>query len=133
MMNVFKRLRKNRKGQSMVEFALVLPILLLLLLGIMEFGFLFHEYLVVTHAAREGARDAALGATDAEVTTVAKNAAADINKGQMTVTITPATRVRGNSVTVKVTNPVQIRTPLISAFFPHNPFPVSGTAIMRVE
>ena len=117
----------------MVEFALILPILLLLLVGIMEFGFLFHEYLVVTHAAREGAREATLGATDAEVQALVKNAAASIDKGQLTVTTSPASRVRGSSVTVTVTNPVLIRTPLISNFFPQNPFPVSGTAIMRVE
>lgn len=132
-MKTLSRWKKNRKGQSMVEFALVLPIMLLLLLGIMEFGFIFHEYLVVTHAAREGARDASLGATDAEVRTLVLTAAANINRGQMLITISPASRVRGASVTVNVTNLVPIRTPLISSFFPQNPFPVSGVAIMRVE
>jgi uncharacterized protein (UPF0333 family) len=128
MMNAMRLVRKNKKGQSVVEFALVLPILLLLMLGIIEFGFVFHEYLVITYAA-----SAALGSTDAVVITTVKNVASEINKGQIAITITPATRVRGNSVTVKVTNPIQINTPLISALFPQNPFPLSGTAIMRVE
>lgn len=49
------RLRGER-GAELIEFALTLPLLLLLVLGIIEFGFLFQEYEVVTNAAREGAR-----------------------------------------------------------------------------
>ncbi|MCH7720860.1 MAG: pilus assembly protein, partial [Planctomycetes bacterium] len=43
-------------GAELIELALVLPILLLVLGGIMDFGFLFLRYEVVTNAAREGAR-----------------------------------------------------------------------------
>ncbi len=45
-----------------MEFALTLPLLLLIVLGIIEFGFIFREYEVVTNAAREGARIAVLPA-----------------------------------------------------------------------
>jgi Flp pilus assembly protein TadG len=51
-----------------VEFALILPLLLLLLLGIMDFGFLFQRYEVVTNAAREGARVAILPDYEANIT-----------------------------------------------------------------
>jgi Flp pilus assembly protein TadG len=55
---------------QLVEFALVLPILLLIVLGIAEFGFIFQRYEVVTNAAREGARMAVLpGYADADVDT----------------------------------------------------------------
>ena len=47
---------RGERGQSMVEYALVLPILLLLLLGIMEFGILVFNYNTIANAAREGAR-----------------------------------------------------------------------------
>lgn len=47
---------KDERGQSLVEYALVLPILLLLLLGIMEFGILVFNYNTIANAAREGAR-----------------------------------------------------------------------------
>jgi hypothetical protein len=43
------------RGQSLVEFALLLPVLLLLILGAMDFGRLFYTKLVLTNAAREGA------------------------------------------------------------------------------
>lgn len=46
----------NDSGQAMVEFALVLPILLILVLGIFEFGRAWNAYQVLTDAAREGAR-----------------------------------------------------------------------------
>lgn len=51
-------------GASLVEFALVAPFLLILLLGIIEFGFLFGQYNEVRHAAREGARYAAVSNPD---------------------------------------------------------------------
>ena len=51
---------RSEEGAQLVEFALVLPLLLLVLLGIAEFGFMFQRYEVVTNAAREGARLAVL-------------------------------------------------------------------------
>jgi len=46
----------GERAQALVEYALVLPILLLLLLGIMEFGILVFNYNTIANAAREGAR-----------------------------------------------------------------------------
>ena len=132
-MRKIRTILKKRRGQAMVEFALILPVFILILLGIMEFGLVFHQYLVVTAASREGARVAALGGTDAETRTIVNNSAASVNTGQLTTTITPTVRVKGQTVSVQVTNPVTIRTPLIAQAFPQNPFPVSGTTVMRVE
>jgi hypothetical protein len=53
-------------GAAAVEMALVLPLLLLLVFGIIEFGFIFNRWITVTHAAREGVRLLALGDPDAE-------------------------------------------------------------------
>jgi len=50
----------GESGAELIEFALVLPLLLLVVLGIIDFGFLFQRYEVVTNAAREGARVAVL-------------------------------------------------------------------------
>ena len=52
MANLWKR----EKGQSMVELAILLPILLIILLGIIDFGRVFFAYVTITNAAREGAR-----------------------------------------------------------------------------
>ncbi len=53
-------LLRCEKGAQLVEFALVLPLLLLVILAIAEFGFIFQRYEVLTNAAREGARIAVL-------------------------------------------------------------------------
>jgi len=60
-----KRLVKNlakEKGASAVEFAIILPVLIMLVLGIVQFGVAYNKYISLTHAAREGARLAAVGA-----------------------------------------------------------------------
>ena len=51
---------KRRKGQVIVEFALILPLLLLVLFGIIYSGLLFHDYVTLTNIARSGAREAAI-------------------------------------------------------------------------
>lgn len=48
--------RRPRRGQALVEFAVILPTFLLVLLGIMEFGFVFAHYVTMEYATREGAR-----------------------------------------------------------------------------
>lgn len=125
--------KKRNRGQAIVELALILPIFLLLVLGSMEFGLVFHQYQIVTSASREGARAATLGGTDAEVRAAVNAAASTINSGALTTTISPATRVRGNAVTVTVINPVTIQTPLIAQLITPNPYPVTGKTVMRME
>lgn len=55
---------KNERGQALVEFALVIPIFLMLLLGILQFGIIFNNYITLTDAARAGSRVAAVSRND---------------------------------------------------------------------
>ena len=117
----------------MVEFALVLPVLILLIIGSMEFGLVINQYMILAEAAREGARSAALSGSNTTVTLVAKTAASQIDGNLLKVIIDPPDiRIRGAGVTVMVTKPVQAITQLISPFFPDG-FLIRGTATMRVE
>lgn len=50
------RKHSSNEGQAMIEFAYVLPFLMIVVLGIIEFGVLFYDQAVVTSASREGAR-----------------------------------------------------------------------------
>ena len=96
------------RGAELIEFAFVFPTLLLVMLGIIDFGFLFQRYEVVTNAAREGARVAILpgyGAADvqARVTqyltaggltgtaTVTVGAPAPVSVGSHCITVRPVT------------------------------------------
>jgi Flp pilus assembly protein TadG len=68
--------RKNRRsGTGLVEFALVAPVLMGLLMIIIDFGMLQRNVLVISNAAREGARAASLGQSTANIRTRVINAA----------------------------------------------------------
>ena len=55
-------------GAELIEFAIVFPLLMVVTAGILDFGFLFQRYEVVTNSAREGARIGTLGDyTDADI------------------------------------------------------------------
>ena len=58
------RWRRGQDGQGLVEFALILPLLLLLVLGTVDLGMGFKTYIALTNAAREGARYISIHSTD---------------------------------------------------------------------
>jgi Flp pilus assembly protein TadG len=96
------RLRSER-GAELIEFALVFPILLMVVLGIVDFGFLFQRMEVVTNAAREGARIAVLpGYATADVQARVQNY---VQTGGVPTTTTPV------NPTVLVTNVTIPTTP----------------------
>jgi Flp pilus assembly protein TadG len=68
---------RSQKGTAAVEFAIILPILILLVFGIIEFGFLFYDKAVITNASREGCRTGIVyretPVPDSEIRTVVKN------------------------------------------------------------
>lgn len=129
----FNKLRSER-GQALVEMALVLPVLVLLIFGIIEFGRVFNAYLIITNAAREGARAGIVGATDLKILQTVEGSATTLDTLQLTVTITPSSayRVRGSSLTVDVDYPVTLYAPVIGNII-GNPYVVHGSSTMRVE
>lgn len=69
-----------------MEFALIVPILLTMVFGIVDFGLAINRYAVVNNAAREGVREASLGATESEIRAVVTRGTADL-PGTVTITI----------------------------------------------
>jgi Flp pilus assembly protein TadG len=51
---------RSEKGQTMVEFAIALPVLCLILFAVIQFGIVFNNYIALTDATRAGARKAAV-------------------------------------------------------------------------
>jgi Flp pilus assembly protein TadG len=74
----------RRRGAATVEFALVLPLLLGLLFGIIEFGLLFKDQLSIQQAAREGVRTAAVGRLRSEVNNRIVTAATTLTPANLT-------------------------------------------------
>lgn len=66
---------RGQGGQSLVEFALILTPLLFLLLGVIQFGFIFNTYITVTNAAREAAREGTIYVYDRTATAGANDTA----------------------------------------------------------
>ena len=129
------RLRKGEHGQALVEMALVLPLFLLLLFGVIEMGRIGHAYITVSNAAGAGGRMATIGGTNPEIKTAIENAATSLDPTSLTITITPepiSQRYSGQGVTVEVAYPVQLIIPIISNVI-HNPVVVRSSVIMRLE
>ncbi len=102
------------RGAVAVELALVLPILVLLVFGIIEFGRGYHAKAALAHAAREAVREAALDIGDPATT--ARNAAPLLDGASMTVTVDPGGSCTiGEDVTVTLTYPHQYDIPLFGS------------------
>lgn len=129
-MNLRKKLKESR-GQAIVELAILLPVLLLILLGILEFGRVFSSYMIITHASREGARVGAVGGSDLDVQNTVSNNTATLDSTNMTVTILDGGN-RGEPFTVKVGYDIKLVTPLIGVIV-GDPLHMEAETSMRIE
>ena len=114
--------------------ALILPVILLIIMAIVDFGLLFNSYMVINNAAREGARNAAIGSTDVKVSGIVEEVTGMLDQSRLTFTVTPseALRKKGDEITVTVTYQNQLITPIISAIV-SNPVQITAKAVMRME
>jgi Flp pilus assembly protein TadG len=127
-------MRKDESGQSLVEMALVLPILLLLLVGILDFGRILYSYAHLHMAAQESVRKSGLGAKDLETIQFAKNYIHLGDSSQLKVTVAPTdvNRKSGDYVKVTLEYPLKVYTPLLSNILPIPEFIISDSTV-RVE
>ena len=78
---------KDNRGAALLEFAIVVLLLLTLVFGIIEFALLMKDYTVLGHAAREGARSAALGSPTSAVTTRIQQTAVSLKSASLTIAL----------------------------------------------
>jgi Flp pilus assembly protein TadG len=95
----------------LTEFAIVLPILALLLFGVIQFGIAFNNYITLTDAVRAGARKGAVGRhlqdPQAAVDQSVRNAATDLKSSDLQISIN-SSWTQGSDVTVTATYPYTI-------------------------
>ncbi len=136
----------NERGQAIVETALVLPVLLLIVFGSLEFGRAINAWSIVTQASREGARVGAVSCVrDAvncptQVDAAVTNSLAGLDAGSAIVDFPLGPYASGQQFRVEVSYPVAIVTPLIGVFFGGpgcwpscNSVTVHGDTTMRLE
>jgi Flp pilus assembly protein TadG len=113
-----KRLQhlKKEHGQGMVEAALTIPVFLLILCGIIDFGWIYTNQLMLNNSSREATRFAVVNGGKADFTTLvtekAKDAVVIGDPLDVTVTVTQS----GYDVTVLVEKTVPVFTPVVSVF-----------------
>ena len=113
-----RHLEKSEQGQAAVEFALCLPLLLLILCAVIDFGWVFAHELSLSTAAREGARVAIINADDSacvsKATVKAKESASICNNGTLNVRVTQKS---GGDVEVQVSYDLQMLSPMAKLIF----------------
>jgi len=130
---------KNEKGQSIVELAIAIPVLLLILCGIIDFGWIFSNKMVITYCSREGARYGTIIAanqySEEDIEQRVKEAAPDYLRDdlQVTVTFTDIYDIRSGDVEVEVSYTVRALTPITGIFFDNQEVELIATSIMKVE
>jgi len=127
------RARRDERGASVVEFAVVLPLLVMFAFGIIEFGRVYSARIQLTAAARDGARAAALG-NDVTAATKAGAPGLDPTKISVTYTASPGSTCTGASSTTTTTSLSTTTTTIpvatVRATYPFSyqiPFVHSGT------
>ncbi len=140
--NMCKFRKLAQDGNAMVEFALVVPILVLLVMGAFDLGWSVYARNSVGLAAREGARRAIIvTATDATICSQAQRGtpgmnfvcnSADADTNRIVISPSP-TRTSGVPVSVTATYIYRPITPIISRFFPGGKLTLTSQATMVVE
>ena len=118
--------KTKERGAVAVEFALVAPVLVMLLLGIMEFGRAYNAQVTISSAAREGVRVMAIGNSPTAARTAAKNAAVSLQPAlsDTNITISPSACTTGAQMTFKITYNLPTMTGIAG------PFPMEGRGVM---
>ena len=127
--------KSGREGQGLVEFALVVPLLLLLLLGIAEVGRLWMTKNILTGAAREAVRVAAVPPPAGSMAAASARATALLASGGITtagIVVTDAPAAYGN-VTVRIDYNAPLLFPGFIPGLGGSTFPLRGTTTMRRE
>jgi Flp pilus assembly protein TadG len=131
---MFKKLCKSSSGQALLEFALVLPLFVLLTFGVIEVSKIGYSYVTLNNAVRSGTRVASVGGLDEEITNTIATSSTYLDQTLLNITIIPEEMGRrsGSQVTVVASYPVYLSTPIISQVLP-NPVTVNSSLTMRIE
>lgn len=132
MRSISTSLRKE-EGQSATEFALVLPLILIVILVIIQMGIVVNAQLIIIHAAREGARDGSVTNSNMKIRESVINSAGTLDKNSMNISIKPSSgRKIGDYITVTVEYNPPIIFPGIELVFPDS-ISLKSSATMRIE
>jgi|LGVF01.1.fsa_nt_gb Flp pilus assembly protein TadG len=124
----------NNKGQSMVEFTLILPIFLILLIAMFDTSRVLNTKFILENTARNAARIGSVSNSDLNVINEIDRGTSSLDDSNLSYTIVPqeADRINGDNIIITINYSVDINTPLISNIIGDSVV-VSGKSAMRIE
>lgn len=130
---------KSEEGQAMVEFALVLPVFLLILCGIIDFGWLFYNQLSLNNACREGARYAVVNTAEGASTQQIENHIENLTTGvfanngvDISIEYTSKGDPTAGDIKVSLEADISFFTPVLSSVLGKEKT-ITSTVTMKVE
>lgn len=143
---MLKRFSNNEKGQAMVEFALITPLLILLLCGIIDFGWIFGNQLILNNAGRDTARFMAINyetgipnaetVNDATAKTTFQNrlgSGSFLNNSNLSVDSSLTISSTDTKVKITASYPLPFLTPLLSTILNRTTITINTETTMRLE
>ena len=144
--DVLARPKRQERGAALVEAAIVIPLLLLLVLGVVEYGFIVNRGTLLNNAAREGAREAVFGSSESEIEQRVRDASPNLDQDALTVTVTckagdgtpcgpdyDSEWEPGGSAIVRVDYEYQFITPITGIVGLGNTLDLTADVEMRIE
>jgi Flp pilus assembly protein TadG len=139
MLRPTRKFLRSNGGQAIAELAIVLPLLLMILCAIIDFGWLFANQLTLSYLSREGARYAIVHSLDTYAVSDIRQRVTDIapdflsGKIAVNVTFSDSTSHRAGDVRVDVTANVSALTPVVGVFEQGQTVTLSSECVMKVE
>ncbi len=121
-------------GQAVVEAALVIPLFILILCGILDFGWIFYNQLKVNNSSREGARYAIVNSELADLSgSVAGKVRSEWDTSDSDTLSVTVEIVNNEDIRVTVSKDVKVLTPIAGIFVPDQEVAVKSTSVMRIS
>lgn len=128
---ILKIAYRREEGQSVVEAALVLPLLVIILCGILDFGWIFAHQIMLNNASRDAARYAAINYGDPELQTiVADKIRSNPGMGGGEDLYITVTKTGTEDVEVRVVKQLRVLTPLAGIFTADQTIDIESVTVM---
>lgn len=124
----------REEGQAMVESALVIPLLILIVCGVIDFGWIFFNQLEVNNCSREGARYAIVNSEQANLTDLVTDKVYKVAGPAGTNGLSVAVQFQNanQDISVTVTKSISVLTPIAGVFTQNQAINLTSTSVMRV-
>lgn len=129
-----KMTQRNEEGQAVVEAAFIIPLLIIILCGIIDFGWIFFNQLTVNNCSREGARYAIVNSDRSDLLTAVTSEVQSASGFDDIENLTVALEVVDNvDIKVTVTKAVKVLTPIAGIFTENQEVVLTSASVMKIE